>query len=1252
MSSAKAAALALKDARKALDGKDADLALRHCRAGLRIDKSNVRLLLVAAQACLQLSPPRYADAWTALHRASEVEPDNIQVWGTMRNLLRGHLAEPTSWVCPMSLSDVMQRLLSLTVDDHATHRRLRRELAEHLDDQAAAYGADGKRLSLSIWADFADEDDHALRRVAQLHRELHRDDWEVRLPILDKIRDLKDVDPELMADRTRLYWSAVTSGGLAPTSVLGQFPDDSVDHVAIALMVHRLDATAVSAGKPACKYARLRPWDPTAWQALGAVMASCDVFDSPSLSEAERYALLHPSISTVRSDTAALVIAVEASERFAALHVETRPTRPTEARSRMRQAVQLLGTAPGPREWIDAVKTDLKVTSAALKSSEALRVLGPTSPRAQRLFVDALIEENRFDEVVAAVGSSQDEWARSAREFALFKTGTLTPTEALVNPGRCAEFHVRLGVQLGAQGLQTLMTAARLDPGWSRPWTQLGVYYQTFKRDDERARKCFRKALSLDATDTTAVCQPFVSGQQPVQDTAWAYRALLGAHMRSSQWLDAVGDLQSLLKVSGSSYDLWSQLGFVYRRMGKLDSAAKALQRAIDLCPEDSARARYSLAEIRLYMGMPREAISLLSTGNPSSTAWGIMLARALLERARELIDSGAFAHGQDLLGRARSQLLDLKPSPLFTKFKLLGDIELLRKHRAAARRAYSRCAYLRPGQSSAWFDMGASSTSTIAQHCFRAAIRLDGASARAWSALAMTLPESQRVLRCHCLGRAISLSANSEMQSIAALIALQYGDVDKAVTSIASAQCIDPLCASLWSAYALVQRYTARVGLAESYLAVSQTSREGLFYLRKSNEDQPGSLSVANSLACALSATGDPASALSVLQTVFQPALPVQQSTANVNMAVASALSGHGSEWSDLWHGRQHYKIRIIAGGCGQPSDELVESCVKILRERGESLTSIAPTGTPSLPAKLHRAFASQSISDAIRLAQQCVRDDPSDGRVLVQLAQWHISSRPDRAAPWVAHLPKGIGHALQAVALQYLGDVAGSLKAAQLSVRDDPLNQHGWRLLCMAERQLADVASDGVARRLRRVATAKAIRAVVQQEPQEGVIASRGNDPSIEARASDFIQCCADYLAKRFKPALATCERLLEQWPDWHDVLVLYAIVLRRGRKWQRAKQLLDQAALTTSSPFAVVLRQFNRGLVNGQLGQWEDALADFTSACRAAPLQSPAWFQLGVAHKNLGDARSSTIAYQRAIHLNPSASTYWPEIGSAKS
>lgn len=153
-------------------------------------------------------------------------------------------------------------------------------------------------------------------------------------------------------------------------------------------------------------------------------------------------------------------------------------------------------------------------------------------------------------------------------------------------------------------------------------------------------------------------------------------------------------------------------------------------------------------------------------------------------------------------------------------------------------------------------------------------------------------------------------------------------------------------------------------------------------------------------------------------------------------------------------------------------------------------------------------------------------------------------------------------------------------------------------------------------------------------------------------EARASDFIQCCADYLAKRFKPALATCERLLEQWPDWHDVLVLYAIVLRRGRKWQRAKQLLDQAALTTSSPFAVVLRQFNRGLVNGQLGQWEDALADFTSACRAAPLQSPAWFQLGVAHKNLGDARSSTIAYQRAIHLNPSASTYWPEIGSAKS
>ena len=51
----------LKEARRALDQPDPDAALRHCRTALKLPDgaNNVKVLLLTAQACQALDPPRF-----------------------------------------------------------------------------------------------------------------------------------------------------------------------------------------------------------------------------------------------------------------------------------------------------------------------------------------------------------------------------------------------------------------------------------------------------------------------------------------------------------------------------------------------------------------------------------------------------------------------------------------------------------------------------------------------------------------------------------------------------------------------------------------------------------------------------------------------------------------------------------------------------------------------------------------------------------------------------------------------------------------------------------------------------------------------------------------------------------------------------------------------------------------------------------------------------------------------------------------
>ncbi|KAI8473996.1 MAG: hypothetical protein J3K34DRAFT_518511 [Monoraphidium minutum] len=342
--------------------------------------------------------------------------------------------------------------------------------------------------------------------------------------------------------------------------------------------------------------------------------------------------------------------------------------------------------------------------------------------------------------------SGQADAGRMQLETALDVLARAAPLAA---EAAAAEYHFKLGRVYWALGgelrrdrdhahAQFLEAAGEDDTPWQAPaFEWLGHWYRAVARDEQRARKCYSRALALDPSlagagdalvalllgeplpDGGAAGRPTspgaldsmeVDGAQPPQEeqqaaqpaapnpalarrvcedalaraprrAGWARAALARLQLAGRECGAAVASFQDAMRAEPADAALWEGLGAAYQALGRHSSALKSYERALELAPGRL----YSLAQAGALLYMAghyaesadryRGALQL----QPKFPAAQLGLAETLLASARLHARMGA-------AGAAAAELREAAAAAsacarggggahMVTAWKLLGDV-------------------------------------------------------------------------------------------------------------------------------------------------------------------------------------------------------------------------------------------------------------------------------------------------------------------------------------------------------------------------------------------------------------------------------------------------------------------------------------------------------------------------------------------------------------------------------------------------
>ncbi|KAJ2092060.1 Superkiller protein 3 [Coemansia sp. RSA 986] len=143
--------------------------------------------------------------------------------------------------------------------------------------------------------------------------------------------------------------------------------------------------------------------------------------------------------------------------------------------------------------------------------------------------------------------------------------------------------------------------AARIDPKISDVFSGLGKWYQQFGSDDERAQKCFRKALDLDITNSDAgkilaemylregmddMCEELLDQvTEARQNQKWAWQFLGFLRLRQENFEEAIIAFRSALGLDREDCLCWEGLCEAYMGIGRLNTAIRVSQKIVELDP-------------------------------------------------------------------------------------------------------------------------------------------------------------------------------------------------------------------------------------------------------------------------------------------------------------------------------------------------------------------------------------------------------------------------------------------------------------------------------------------------------------------------------------------------------------------------------------------------------------------------------------------------------------------------------------------
>ncbi|KAF2072623.1 hypothetical protein CYY_006061 [Polysphondylium violaceum] len=257
------------------------------------------------------------------------------------------------------------------------------------------------------------------------------------------------------------------------------------------------------------------------------------------------------------------------------------------------------------------------------------------------------------------------------------------------------------------EATQSFLKSAKLNPNYSSTFSQLASLYRGV--DNERSKKCYQKAISLDILNQDAglsLADIYVEAGQislavslykeitthclanrkqfPVNVVlcSWAFYRLALYQMDNSQLEDSANCFLNAIKGDSNNAAYWRGLGEAYRRQTKYIASLKALKKAEEIVCSSSAapELHFQIASLDYTMGLYQDAVYefeqvLKSIPHHVPTLKG--LAQCQLDLAKDHHKAKSFNQAATCLMAAEKSIkMALDDQKSFDScWKLLGDI-------------------------------------------------------------------------------------------------------------------------------------------------------------------------------------------------------------------------------------------------------------------------------------------------------------------------------------------------------------------------------------------------------------------------------------------------------------------------------------------------------------------------------------------------------------------------------------------------
>ncbi|KAG7663597.1 SKI3 [[Candida] subhashii] len=216
-------------------------------------------------------------------------------------------------------------------------------------------------------------------------------------------------------------------------------------------------------------------------------------------------------------------------------------------------------------------------------------------------------------------------------------------------------------------------------------YTLLGILFQDYYGDIDRAQKCFYKAFDLDINEIISarylveqataknewevaqvLSKRVVSEEGPrrlllratQEDRAWPYRVLGCGALNSQDDAKAVEWFQNAIRISADDFECWVGLGEAYYNCGRYDAAVKVFQHAITMreSGEIPWTVQYMLGVVTCEMKEYNEGLTYLYSAletNPNEECLISAIYEANIENGKRFITSGFFGRAINAILKA-----------------------------------------------------------------------------------------------------------------------------------------------------------------------------------------------------------------------------------------------------------------------------------------------------------------------------------------------------------------------------------------------------------------------------------------------------------------------------------------------------------------------------------------------------------------------------------------------------------------------